>query len=114
MNAWRQSMMAGLQADARRAQAFATTDFRPDLKSFDGVPTLVIHGTSDKTVPIDATGREVARKVPGAKLIEYDGSPHGLFETDKERLCEDLIAFLGGDSGRIDDNAEAREQETAL
>lgn len=95
MNAWRQAMMAGLRPTLASAQAFATTDFRPDLKSFDGVPTLVIHGTSDKTVPIDATGRVVASQVPGAQLIEYDGSAHGLFATDKKRLIDDVVGFLG-------------------
>ena len=91
---WRQAMMAGQRPTLAAAQAFATTDFRPDLKSFT-VPTLIIHGTSDKTVPIDATARAVARAVPEAKLIEYDGSAHGLFATDKQRLIEDLAAFLG-------------------
>ena len=96
MDSWRQTMMAGLRPTLAAAKAFATTDFRPDLKSFEGVPTLVIHGTSDKTVPIDATGREVARQVPGARLIEYDGSAHGVFATDKDRLIGDLLEFLGG------------------
>ena len=112
MNAWRQAMMAGLRPTLAAAKAFATTDFRPDLKSFEGVPTLVIHGTSDKTVPIDATGREVARKVPGAQLIEYDGSPHGIFETDKDRFCDDLVAFLGGD-GRVGEQVTQRQDEAA-
>ena len=95
MNAWRQTMMAGLRPTLAAAKAFATTDFRPDLASFT-VPTLIIHGTADKTVPIDATGRVVAQKVPGAQLIEYDGSAHGLFAIDKQRLIDDLLAFLGG------------------
>jgi len=99
MNAWRQAMMAGLRPTLAAAQAFATTDFRPDLASFT-MPTLVIHGTADKTVPIDATGRIVADRVPGAQLIEYDGSAHGLFATDKQRLIGDLLSFLGSsDSG---------------
>jgi non-heme chloroperoxidase len=113
MNAWRQAMMAGLRPTLAAAKAFSYTDFRPDLKSFDGVPTLCIHGTSDKTVPIDATGRVVAAQVPSAKLIEYDGSPHGLFETDKDRLCEDLVAFLSGDTSRIDQQTVQREEEPA-
>ncbi|MBA2635566.1 MAG: alpha/beta hydrolase, partial [Sphingomonas sp.] len=71
MNSWRQAMMAGLRPTLAAAKAFATTDFRPDLKSFT-VPTLIIHGTSDKTVPIDATAREAAKAIPGAQLIEYD------------------------------------------
>lgn len=94
MNAWRQAMMAGLRPTLAAAEAFATTDFRGDLAAFDGIPTLVIHGTADKTVPIDATGRVVAKRVPGATLIEYDGSAHGLFATDKERLIGDLRDFL--------------------
>ncbi len=98
-NSWRQAMMAGLRPTLAAAQAFATTDFRPDLKNFT-VPTLIIHGTSDKTVPIDATARESARAIPGARLIEYDGSAHGLFAIDKERLIGDLTAFLGESAGQ--------------
>ena len=75
------------------AKAFATTDFRPDLSSFT-VPTLVIHGTKDETVPIDATGRAVADAVPSARLIEYDGEPHAVFATQTGRLGQDLVAFL--------------------
>ena len=97
-DAWRQAMLAGLRPTLGAAEAFATTDFRPDLKSFT-VPTLIIHGTDDKTVPIDATARELAKAIPGAELIEYDGSAHGLFATDKERLIGDLLAFLGGSAG---------------
>jgi len=113
MNAWRQTMMAGLRPTIAAAQAFATTDFRPDLKSFDGVPTLVIHGTSDKTVPIDATGRVVAEQVPGAQLIEYDGSAHGLFATDKERLIDDLLEFLGSGSMGSETRSAIPLSETA-
>jgi non-heme chloroperoxidase len=92
------SMQAGLKATLDCAEAFATTDFRPDLAAFS-VPTLIIHGTADQTVPIDATGREAARGIPQAKLIEYDGAPHGLFATHKERLTKDLLAFLGQSAG---------------
>jgi len=104
---WRQAMMAGQRSTLGAASAFASTDFRPDLRSFDGVPTLVIHGTSDKTVPIDATGRVVAEQVPGAKLIEYDGSAHGVFATDKERLIEDVCAFLEANVRSAADNRSA-------
>jgi pimeloyl-ACP methyl ester carboxylesterase len=92
------SMQASLKATLDCAGAFATTDFRPDLAAFS-VPTLIIHGTSDKTVPIDATGRAAARGIPQAELIEYDGAPHGLFATHKERLTNDLLAFLGRSAG---------------
>ena len=72
------------------------------------MPTLCIHGTADETVPIDATGRVVAKAMPEAELIEYDGSAHGLFAIEKERLIGDLVAFLG--EGRGIDNGPAQRQ----
>lgn len=87
------SMSASLRATLACAEAFATTDFRPDLPHFK-VPTLVIHGTSDQTVPIDATGRAAAKGIANATLIEYEGEPHGLFATQKERLTQDLLGFF--------------------
>lgn len=92
---WTHAMQAGLRPTLAAARAFATTDFRPDLASFT-VPTLVIHGTADKTVPIDATGRAVARAVPQATLIEYEGEAHGVFGTATDRLIGDLRDFLSG------------------
>ena len=74
-------------------KAFSETDFTEDLKKFD-VPTLVIHGDDDQVVPIDASGRASARLVPNAKLIVYPGAPHGLTDTHKDRLNEDLLEFL--------------------
>jgi pimeloyl-ACP methyl ester carboxylesterase len=92
------AMQASLKATLDCAKAFATTDFRPDLASFK-VPTLIIHGTADQTVPIDATSRAAARGIADSRLIEYDGAPHGLFATHKERLTSDLLAFLGQSAG---------------
>ncbi len=92
---WITAMQAGLRPTLAAAKAFATTDFRPDLASLT-VPTLVIHGTKDKTVPIDPTAREVARKLPNATLIEYPGEAHGIFATQTERLTGNLLDFLAG------------------
>ena len=93
--AWTTAMQAGLRPTLAAAKAFATTDFRPDLASFT-MPTLLIHGTADKTVPIDATAREVAKAVPHATLLEYGGEAHGVFATQRERLTQDLLDFLAG------------------
>lgn len=97
--AWQTTMQASQYATIQSAAAFAYTDFRPDLPHFQ-VPTLVIHGTADATVPIEATGRAVAAQVPSADLIEYEGEPHGVFATQTQRLGEDIINFLGG--GKIE------------
>ncbi|CUX55220.1 alpha/beta fold hydrolase [Agrobacterium deltaense] len=86
-------VMASPKATIDCVDAFGKTDFRPDFAAFT-IPTLVIHGTGDKTVPIDPTGRAAANGIAGAKLIEYDGEPHGLFATAPDRLNQDLIEFL--------------------
>lgn len=88
------AMMAGLHPTLACAKAFATTDFRTELTAFT-VPTLIIHGTSDATVPIDASARPAARGIPQATLREYEGAPHGLNVTHKDQLSQDLLAFLG-------------------
>lgn len=87
------AMQASLKATLECAEAFATTDFRPDLSAIT-VPTLIVHGTADATVPIDASGRAAAKGIANATLVEYDGAPHGLFATHKERLTADLLEFL--------------------
>jgi non-heme chloroperoxidase len=88
------AVMASPRATLACVDAFGKTDFRKDLAAFT-VPTLVIHGTSDKTVPIDTAGRAAAKGIAGAKLLEYDGEPHGLFATVPDRLNRDLIDFIG-------------------
>jgi len=92
---WQVAMQAGLKPTLACADAFAHTDFRPDLAAFR-VPTLIIHGTADKTVPIDTSARPAAAAIKGSTLVEYDGAPHGLFATHKTRLIEDLLRFVRG------------------
>jgi len=87
------SMYASLKATLECARAFGTTDLRPDLAAFT-VPTLIIHGTDDKTVPIDASARAAAAGIPGSTLIEYEGAPHGLLASHKDRLIADVLTFV--------------------
>jgi non-heme chloroperoxidase len=87
------AVMASPTATINCVDAFGKTDFRRDLASFT-IPTLVIHGISDKTVPIDPAGRAAAKGIAGARLLEYDGEPHGLFATASDRLNADLIQFI--------------------
>ena len=93
--AWSMAMQAGLHPTIAAAKAFGFTDFRGDLASIT-VPTLIVHGTADKTVPIDATGRETARLLHDALLIEYTDEPHGVIATQTAALSTDLITFLTG------------------
>ena len=91
--AWRLAMQASLRATLECVRSFGWTDFRADLPAFR-VPTLVIHGTGDKTVPIDTSGRAAATGIAASQLVEYDGAPHGLFATESDRLTQDLLTFL--------------------
>ena len=59
--------MAAIIADGDRSRRLATIT----------APTLVIHGTADPLVPVEG-GRDTARAIPGARLLEIDGMGHTL------------------------------------
>lgn len=85
--------MASHKATIDCVRAFSETDFRNDLTQIH-VPTLIIHGDDDKTVPIEASGELTANALPNAHYIVYSGAPHGLFYTEKDRLTQDLLSFV--------------------
>lgn len=80
------------QATVACGHAFAETDFRQDLATIN-VPALVIHGEDDKTVPIKNSGDRMGEYLKHATYVTYDGAPHGLFITEKDKLNRDLIDF---------------------
>jgi len=84
-----------LQAAVELSKVQTSTDFRGELSRLD-LPTLVIHGDRDASVPLDLTGRPTAELVQGARLVVYEGGPHGLYFTHKERLNRDLAQFAAG------------------
>ncbi|GAB2593314.1 alpha/beta fold hydrolase [Spirosoma areae] len=85
--------VASHKATLECAKSFSQTDFRDDLTQIQ-VPTLIIHGDSDKTVPIEASGERTSNALPTAQYLVYEGAPHGLFVTEKDRLNEDLLTFI--------------------
>ncbi len=87
------AMQAGLHPTLACARAFATTDFSADVAAIS-VPTLILHGTADKTVPIAATGRRAAAAIAGSQLVEYDTAPHGLLASHKAQVIADVLAFV--------------------
>jgi len=70
------------------------SDFRNDLPRIN-LPTLVIHGDSDRILPIAATGIRTHKAVNGARLVVVEGGPHGLTWTHTEKVNRELLAFLG-------------------
>ena len=68
-------------------------DFRDDIAQIK-VATLVIHGDSDKILPIEATGSRMPALIPGAELKVIEGGPHGLNWTHAVEVNKALLSFL--------------------
>lgn len=74
--------------------AFGRTDFREDLKKFDGLPTLVIHGDSDAIVPFEVSGKRTHEAITGSTLALIEGAPHGFNVSHAKEFNQHLLAFL--------------------
>ncbi|HEV8378419.1 MAG TPA: alpha/beta hydrolase [Tepidisphaeraceae bacterium] len=90
---WLQGMMCGFPGAYECIKVFSETDLTEDLKKFD-VPTLILHGDDDQIVPIAASAMLSSKLVKGAQLKVYKGAPHGMPSTLKDRVNEDLLAFI--------------------
>jgi non-heme chloroperoxidase len=90
---WLQGMMAGFPAAYFCIKTFSETDLTEDLKKFD-VPTLILHGDDDQIVPIADSALLSSKLVKNANLKVYEGAPHGMCTTLKDRVNEDLLAFF--------------------
>jgi len=73
------------------------TDFRKDLPRID-VPTLVVHGDSDRIVPIAVAGIPTSKSIKGARLVVVEGGPHGVTWTHPDKVNPELVSFLGQDA----------------
>jgi non-heme chloroperoxidase len=69
------------------------TDFRADLPKID-VPTLVVHGTADRILPIDATARRLPDLIKDVRLVEVEGGPHDIPWTHADEVNKNLLDFL--------------------
>jgi non-heme chloroperoxidase len=69
------------------------TDFRADIERVD-VPALIVHGTADNILPIDATARRFKDLLPDATYVEIDGAPHGMLWTHAAEVNAALLEFL--------------------
>ena len=74
-------------------------DFRKDVAQID-VPTLVIHGDSDRIVPISAAGHRTAELVKGAELVVIKDGPHNVAWTHAEEVNHALVQFLAKPSAK--------------
>ena len=93
---WLQAMLCGFPAAYLCIKAFSETDLTEDLKKFD-VPTLILHGDDDQIVPIGASAMLSSKIVKDATLKVYPGLPHGMCQTHKDQINQDLLAFIKGE-----------------
>ncbi|MCP2027285.1 pimeloyl-ACP methyl ester carboxylesterase [Flavobacterium sp. HSC-32F16] len=84
---------ASPRATLQCGESLNTTDFRDELHTIK-VPTLIIHGDDDKNVPIEVSSEKTAKAIQNNTFIVYEGAPHGLFYTEKDKLNKDLLEFL--------------------
>ena len=85
--------MCGFPGSYFCIKAFSETDLTEDLRKFD-VPTLILHGDDDQIVPIGASAMLSSKLVKNATLKVYPGAPHGMCTTLKDKVNEDLLAFI--------------------
>ncbi len=71
-------------------------DFRADVEAVRaaGVPALILHGTADRILPIEATAHRFRLALPDARYLEIDGAPHGLLWTHADEVNAALRSFL--------------------
>ena len=73
-------------------------DFSDDLTKLD-VPTLILHGTADRILPIDGQGRRLHAALPSAKYVEIEGGPHVMCVTHRAEVNAELMGFLAEVTG---------------
>ena len=97
MKTWIKGMMlsATLQAALALNKTMTASDFRAELARL-AVPTLYIHGDKDASSPLPISAGPAAALTPGARVVIYEGAPHGLFVTHIEKLNADIAAFARG------------------
>jgi non-heme chloroperoxidase len=69
------------------------TDFRKDLARID-VPTLVLHGDSDRIVPLEASAKRTHEVVKGSRYVVVKDGPHGLNWTHADEVNRALLYLL--------------------
>ncbi len=84
---------ASPRATIQTALAWMRTDFRSELKNVT-VPTLIVHGDADSTVPIATSAEQAAKGIKDNTYEVIKGAPHGLNITHSDELNEILIKFL--------------------
>jgi pimeloyl-ACP methyl ester carboxylesterase len=89
---WREEQDADEVPREAQGAAGANFDVSDRVGSID-LPTLVLHGTDDRVLPVE-NGRRIAEKLPDARLEILEGAPHMLMIERSKEVNELLEAFL--------------------
>jgi class 3 adenylate cyclase len=91
------TMRAAASPSAVRAyeEMNALIDTRPILPTIK-VPALVMNRTGDSCAYVDAA-RDLAKRIPGARFIEYPGNSHSMMLDDMDAILSDIQEFITGE-----------------
>ena len=92
-NSWNIACAASPKATVDCVSAWLE-DFRKDLTAIH-VPTLVVHGEADRTVPLAVSGQRTHEFIKNSRLVVVKDAPHGLNWTHADQLNRELLTFLG-------------------
>jgi non-heme chloroperoxidase len=103
LGAWtrRQIVETPLIAAMASQRSVVEADFRPELRSLD-LPTLIIQGDADTSLPLELTGRPTAALVPASRLVVIEGTGHGLYASAAARYNDELLHFISSCPPRQD------------
>lgn len=79
------------KAQLAASQAHDAWDRLPSITA----PTLVMHGSEDAVMPL-ANARLLAERIPGARLVVFDGAGHLFFHEQPERTAAVVEEFVRG------------------
>lgn len=88
----RQFVDAPLHVLLETHKTFTRADLRTELATLQ-LPTLVLHGSADRSAPLEATGRPTAALIPSCRIVVFDGAGHGLYTSEARRYNEEIVAF---------------------
>ncbi|OIW26631.1 putative alpha/beta fold family hydrolase [Coniochaeta ligniaria NRRL 30616] len=92
---WSQGMAAGFVNAYECIKAFSETDFTEDLKKMD-IPVLVLHGSDDQIVPIQASALAAIKLLSQGTLKIIPGGPHALPNIYAAEVNSILLDFIKG------------------
>jgi|FEC22Drversion2_1045045.scaffolds.fasta_scaffold01897_2 non-heme chloroperoxidase len=95
MTEWliRQFMGASAKASIDCLRTISGSDLRADMRAVT-VSTLILHGDKDVVNPPERSARKIVELIPGSTLKIYEGAPHGIAISHRERLTQEILAFV--------------------